>query len=248
MEESSSPSGQQGPAIVGPFTRRDIVQIGVLVLALIALTVTWRLTPFGQRFDPQRIAEWAAPLRDDPFALLYVVGTHAVLGLVGFPITVLVLAAVLVFGAPVGMAYSWAGSLANATTGYLLGRLITRPTLIERADKTGAVRAVLARHGALSVLVLRLLPIGPFIVVNLLAGATRVRYRDYILGSAFGVLPAIVAVTLGAQRLLAALRNPGPISMALLALTVTCVMLFIGYLRHRLKRAHENQAGRTSQD
>lgn len=219
----------------GPWSRRDLVQIVVLLGLVATLTALWRFTPLGQHADPQRLADWAAPWRDDPAALLYVVAVHALLGLLGFPITVLVLAAVMVFGAPLGMAYSWVGGLANATTGYFLGRLITKPTLLERLDKAGTVRRVLSQHGILSVIVLRTVPIGPFIVVNLLSGATRVRYSDYIIGTALGLIAPLLAVTLGADRFLAALRNPGPLSFAALGLTIVAVTLLVAWLRHALR-------------
>ena len=233
---------QQGAAqpAAGPWTRRDIAQIALLLGMTAVLTALWRFTPLGERLDPQRLAEWAEPWRADPFAIVYVVAIHAVLGLVGFPITILVLAAALVFGPGLGLLYSWAGGLANATSGYVLGRLLTKPTLIEHLDRKGIIRGLLARHGTLSIAVLRNIPIGPFIVVNLIAGATRVKYRHYVVGTAIGMLPPLIVVVLGADRLLAALRNPGPLSYAALAATIVCVVLGAAWLRHRLR--HHGQA------
>ena len=231
--------GPEAPAPAGPWSRRDLIQIIVLLSVVAGLTALWQFTPLGDRLDPQRLADWAAPWRDDPAALLYVVGVHAILGLLGFPITMLVLATVLVFGAPLGMAYSWVGGLANATSGYVLGLVITRPTLLEHLDRSGAVRRILARHGVLSVIVLRNLPIGPFIVVNVLSGATRVRYTDYILGTAIGIIPPLLVVTLGAQRFLNALQHPGPKSLAALAATIIIVVLALAWLRHRLRHVAE---------
>src|SRR6185369_13197506 len=113
------------------------------------LTVVWHFTPLGAKLDPQHLADWAAPWRHDPLALVYVLLVHLVMGFVGFPITILELAAVLVFGPVLGIGYSWVGGLVNATSGYWLGRLITKPTLIAHLDRQGTIRKVLSRHGIL---------------------------------------------------------------------------------------------------
>ena len=240
MAGSESASDETAiPRPSSPWSKRDLLQIVVLLSIVAALTALWRFTPLGEWADPQKLANWAAPWRDDPAALLYVVGVHVVLGLLGFPITVLVLAAVLVFGAPLGMAYSWVGGLANATAGYFLGRLITKPTLLERLDKSSTIRRVLSKHGILSVIALRTVPIGPFIVVNLLSGATRVRYTDYLAGTAIGLIAPLLAVTLGADRFLAALQHPGPLSLAALGATIVMVTLLVAWLRYRMRDVAE---------
>lgn len=219
----------------GPWSRRDAVQIVALLLLSAAFVATWTLSPLGERLDPEHLADWARPWREDPFIVLYVVGVYGLLGLAGFPVTILLLAAVLVFGAPLGIAYSWIGGLAHANSGYWLGRLITRPTLLEHLDRNGSIRRILSRHGMLSVMVLRNVPIGPFVVVNLLSGATRIRYAAYLGGTAIGMLPGLLLVGLGADRLLAAMRHPGPLSLAALGLTIVAIVLGVAWLRHRMR-------------
>ena len=43
---------------------------------------------------------------------------------------------------------------------------------------------------------LRLLPVAPFTVVNMVAGAGHIRFWDFVLGTAFGMAPGILAITL----------------------------------------------------
>jgi uncharacterized membrane protein YdjX (TVP38/TMEM64 family) len=221
----------------GPWSKRDILQIVALLGLTAVLTATWTLTPLGERLDPKHLADWARPWRENPLSLLFVIVAYGLLGLVGFPVTILLLAAVLVFGTPMGIAHAFVGSLAHASSGYWLGRLVTRPTLLEHLDRNGAIRRILSRHGMLSVMVLRNVPIGPFVVVNILSGATRIRYLSYLGGTAIGMLPGLLVVGLGADRLLAVLRNPGPLSLAALGVTIVAIVLGVAWLRHRLKRA-----------
>ena len=44
--------------------------------------------------------------------------------------------------------------------------------------------------------------------LNLFAGASRIGFRDYLMGTAVGMLPGILSVFIFADRLLLAIRNP----------------------------------------
>ena len=47
---------------------------------------------------------------------------------------------------------------------------------------------------------IRMVPIAPFSIVNVIAGASELRLRDYMLGTALGMLPGIIMMAvLGAQ-------------------------------------------------
>ena len=74
--------------------------------------------------------------------------------------------------------------------------------------RINAVNKRLNQHGLLAMTVLRLLPIAPFTVVNLVAGTSELRMRDFLLGSLFGMAPGIVLITLFGDRLGAWLRRP----------------------------------------
>ena len=64
------------------------------------------------------------------------------------------------------------------------------------------------------------MPIAPFTVVNVVAGASAIRFRDYLVGTALGMGPGIAAVTLLGDRLRGVLEQPTPGNVALLALAI----------------------------
>ncbi|MGN5480121.1 TVP38/TMEM64 family protein [Cupriavidus basilensis] len=45
------------------------------------------------------------------------------------------------------------------------------------------------QHGVLAMVALRLVPVAPFTLVNLVVGASRIRLRDCLLGTAIGMSP-----------------------------------------------------------
>jgi uncharacterized membrane protein YdjX (TVP38/TMEM64 family) len=70
------------------------------------------------------------------------------------------------------------------------------------------VRRRLARQGILSIMVLRMVPVAPFTLVNMLAGASEIRFRDYLLGTALGLAPGIVLMTALGDRLRRVWEDP----------------------------------------
>jgi phospholipase D1/2 len=47
----------------------------------------------------------------------------------------------------------------------------------------------------LAVAAIRLVPIAPFTLVNLIAGASKIRFADYLLGTVIGMAPGLVLMS-----------------------------------------------------
>lgn len=119
---------------------------------------------------------------------------YAVLALIPWPKAVLTAAGGAVFGLWGGAALSLAAALVGAIVSFGLGRLLGREAVdrltrgrLERVD------ALLRDHGLSAVLVVRLVPLVPFTAVNYASGLSGVRFRDYLVGSAIGMVPGSLA-------------------------------------------------------
>jgi uncharacterized membrane protein YdjX (TVP38/TMEM64 family) len=84
----------------------------------------------------------------------------------------------------------------------------------------------------LAVVFVRLLPIAPFSVVNVVAGASHIGWRDFLLGTAIGLLPGVLLISLFVDRATAAIRDPGPAAFALLT-AVAGAIVAVAYLLNR---------------
>jgi uncharacterized membrane protein YdjX (TVP38/TMEM64 family) len=83
-------------------------------------------------------------------------------------------------------------SVLAATAAFLLGRTVARGWVTRRLGqdpRLAAIDAAVGLSGLKIVLLLRLSPVVPFNALNYLLGLTRVRLRDFILGSWIGMLP-----------------------------------------------------------
>jgi uncharacterized membrane protein YdjX (TVP38/TMEM64 family) len=65
-------------------------------------------------------------------------------------------------------------------------------------------------------MVVRVLPIAPFLVINVVAGASHIGLRDFLIGTLFGMTPGIVLTVTFAHHLAEAARRPTAGTIAVL--------------------------------
>ncbi len=182
----------------------------------------------------------AAPLATAAgYLLVYVLVTA--LSLPGA--TVLTLAGGAVFGLLQGTVLVSLGSTLGATAACLLARTLLREPVRRRfGHRLGPIEAGVRRDGAAYLLSLRLVPVVPFFLVNLLMGLTPMPLLPFAFVSQLGMLPAtLVYVNAGTQLAqltsLTGLVSPGLLgSFALLGLLPWIVKLLLA--RWRLWRLY----------
>ncbi|MEZ5582562.1 MAG: VTT domain-containing protein [Candidatus Competibacteraceae bacterium] len=81
----------------------------------------------------------------------------------------------------------------------------------------------IGKRGILAVIVVRNIPVAPFTVTNMVAGATHIKFRDFMIGTVLGMGPGILGLTVFADSVARAVRNPAP---STLAWVVAIVILF----------------------
>lgn len=126
---------------------------------------------------------------------------YAVLTVALVPGTVLTLSGGLLFGVLGGSVLTIVGATLGATAAFVIARRAGRAAVDRLAGgRVARVDEWLAARGLVAVLTLRLVPLVPFSVGNYAAGVTGVRARDYVLGTAIGIVPGVVVYTvLGAR-------------------------------------------------
>ena len=123
--------------------------------------------------------------------------------------------------------------------GARFGQEMPKRLLGSRWDK---VREQLQRRGLLAMVAMRVVPVAPFSLVNLAAGASSIRLVDFVLGTLIGMGPGLAAIALMGDRIMKVLTNPGAGEVALLAL---CVAGWIG-LSFGAQAIVSRMGGRTS--
>lgn len=132
------------------------------------------------------------------FVLIYVLSTA--LSLPGA--SLLTLGGSAVFGVAWGLLLVSFASTLGATLAFLSARFLLRDWVEQRfGDKLATFQSGMAKEGAFYLLSLRLIPIFPFFLVNLLMGLTPIRVSTYYWVSQLGMLPGTFVYVLAGSEL-----------------------------------------------
>ena len=192
-----------------------VVGFGVVIIALI---LVWRFTPLSALADPQSIREWLAGIADLPAAPLVVLAAFVIGGLLVFPVLLLIAATAAVFGPWLGFALAGTGAILSAVVTYALGAAIGRNAMENvMGPRLNRVRRGIVKRGVLAVAAVRLVPIAPFTLVNLVAGASKIRFSDYLLGTIIGMAPGLILMSALGVQIWSIITKP----------TLTNILLFV---------------------
>ncbi|WP_429230367.1 VTT domain-containing protein [Inquilinus ginsengisoli] len=209
---------------------RGLLRIAPIVVAALLLALAWGTTDLAGWVQPERLQQSLHGLAGTGWALPLVIAAFVLGGMVMFPVTVLIAATAAAYGAWPGLAYAGAGALASALAGYLVGMLAGEKALrAVMGPRLHRIRDGIARRGIVAVASIRLVPIAPFTLVNLVAGAARIPILDFVLGTAMGLAPGLLVLSTLGDRLLSILNDPSPAQIGiLLAVIAAWIALSVG--------------------
>ncbi|HSJ97934.1 MAG TPA: VTT domain-containing protein, partial [Myxococcota bacterium] len=222
---------------LGPPEGRTAGRLLALALAAVAVGALWRFTPLSEWATPDRLAALAEPLRADPLGAPLFAAVIVAASLLLVPITALAVGSSLVFGPLLGFAAAFAGALASAVLGFAIGRALWGDAVQRLAGRRlRRLRVQFARQGLLAVAALRLVPVAPFTVVNLAAGASPLSFREYLLGSALALGPSLLVLAFLADRARHAVLEPGYWTFAALTALLAAGWVAFAWARRRVAR------------
>jgi uncharacterized membrane protein YdjX (TVP38/TMEM64 family) len=161
----------------------------------------------------------------------------AVLATAGVPQIVLITAIVAAFGPWVGLFYSWSGKLLACSVGFAVGRRFGAQLLARYGDeRVQHVSRMLARRGFAASALIRMVPTVPSVLINIAAGATPMRFRDFLAGTALGSVPKMALFAFGGHAAMVATHDNSPWAWALLALVIVLWMALAFAGRRWMKR------------
>jgi phospholipase D1/2 len=218
--------------------RRGLGGAAAVALVLLALAGLWHWAPVSGATTPEELASFGRALREPPAGPLLAALAIAAAGALFVPITALVVASALVYGPWLGFGVALAGALGAALLGWSAGRVLWRDTLHRlMTPRLHRLSEAIAVRGVLAVAAVRVIPLAPFALVNVAAGVSHVRLRDFVVGSALAMAPGIVLLGLFADRLRRAVIDPGWGSALVLAALVALLAGAGAWFHRRRRRA-----------
>lgn len=198
--------------------RLALIRFGILIVLIVAGTIAVLLVGIP---DATSLRENFA--QSGLLGVVAFIGLYALLSLTPIPASALTIAAGISFGLVRGILVVDIAATTGAIAALYLGRLLGRDAVRGMASgRLGALDELLSRRGLLSVILVRMVPIFPFAAVNYASGLTAVKVRDYVVGTAIGIVPVSFAyVAVGAYG-----SKPGslPFVLAIVSLLVVTVV------------------------
>lgn len=223
-----------------PAGRRTLARAGTAAGCVAGLVALWRFTPLAELLAPSDLAGLAEPLRTQALGPAAAVVGIALLGSLLFPISAAVIASAIVYGPVLGFVVALLGSQLSAWLSYGVGHLLWRDAVHRlMTPRVRRVSRYVAERGIWAVATVRLVPVAPFGVVNLAAGASHLRPRDFALGTFLGMIPGLLAMTLLTDRLKRAVTDPGWGSALVFVGLTGAVVLGARWARGRVEQADE---------
>lgn len=227
---------------------RFVVTLGLPVSAILILAALWKWSPLGEYVDLKYLISAGEWIKSLPYTPLLIYASFILAGLAVFPITLMVIASIVIFGPIYGGFFALTGSLLSAVFIFAVGRLLGRNTVRNISGSLfNRMNKKLSDSGILTVITFRIIPLAPFSFINLIAGVSEIRFRDYFLGTLLGMLPAVIGFGFIAKGLSMSMLESGLTGFAVLFASVLVVVAgFMGlkkWIRKKTTKFDTDQDG-----
>ena len=195
-------------------TSAGLFKFTIIALFLLGLTLAWHLTPLAEIASAEAAGSFLAKMAQSYWGPLAVLGAFLAGGLVAFPVTILIAATAASFGPWLGFIYALIGAMASAVLTYAIGAMLGRAALESiLGRRLTDIRNKIARQGVLAVAAIRLVPVAPFTLINLVAGASGIRLTHYLVGTVLGLLPGLVLMSLLGNQIMRIMTSPSAVDI-----------------------------------
>lgn len=189
----------------------------VLLPALVLLTLaSFFIAGAIFNFGGESIHAFMTSVKDSPLALFVVILIFVGLGFLGTPQFLLITVTGAVLPPTLAFTYAWIATLISASIHFFMGRQFT--SWIDRASGTrvNKLKALIRQNGLVASAVVRNVPAGPFIFVNLVCGASGMKAYNFLIGTSIGIIPKAAGLIFLGVNLSSYLKDPSPMRLAIL--------------------------------
>jgi uncharacterized membrane protein YdjX (TVP38/TMEM64 family) len=198
------------------------IVIGVVALAL---ALAWVYTPLSDYTRSENLTGLLDGMRENPFSLFWIIGLYILAALLFFPVTVLSSAVILLYGGELGFIYATIGGVCGALVGYGVGRWIGLKRLRKNFSKVDKTAHAVRDSGVIGMTIIRMIPLAPFSVVNMVLGAISVPLSSFIFGTMLGMAPGKIVLALFDETIISVFQNP---SLQKIAMAICILILWMG--------------------
>ena len=219
--------------------RKAMVKFALLLVLMAFFVYVFRFSDFASRISPGAIREFVSGFGFFGYGV-FILG-YGVATMLAVPGTLLSFSGAILFGTALGTVMNVLGATLGETLAFFaakfLGRDFVQGFLEGRLDR---FQSMVEKNGFTVMLLLRLVPIFPFVVVNYAAGLSKMRFRDYFFASMIGIIPGTFVytylfATLGERVLTSGFEMKDLLTVDVLAPVMLFVLLLVSTLIYKKK-------------
>jgi len=227
-----------------PFLRRlDATAPRAVLVSLFLFSLVIAIFVIGKVggiMDVEGLRTQMHALAQGPWGLPALVAVFCVSAFFGVPQFVLIGLAVFAFGPLVGFGYAWLATLVSGTVTFWTGRLAGEEAVRRHGGNfANRMSDFIGRNAFIASAIVRNVPTGPFLLVNMAFGVSQARFTHFLAGMALGTVPKLALVAFAGSSVLAAFDGrPFMASLAAFAAAAMWVLLVL-YARRRMGRGRQ---------
>ncbi len=213
----------------------------VVMVSIVVLALAWSFSSLREWLDVDRIVAALRQLASGYGLPVAALAFSAALTL-AVPLTFLTLVVVVAFGPVSGFVCAMLGAQVGAVFSYALGAMLGRDIVRKLGGtRVNHISQKLADRGLLAVVAVRMVPVAPFAVVNMIAGASHIRLRGLLLGTLLGMAPGTLGIALFMETILDAMRKPSAASGFAVVIALALITAGIWLARAWLRRTERRE-------
>ena len=187
-------------------TQNQIFVRAVLLLlvfcGLVALALAWSFSPLEDWLDLNRVVAGLRQFAEN-FGLVTAIFAFAAALVFVVPLTFLTIVVVIAFGPLYGFICAMSGAQLSALCSYAIGAVLGRDVVRSiGGPRVNRVSRKLAKRGLVAVIAVRMVPVAPFGVVNMIAGASHIQLHTLLLGTLIGMAPGTLVIALFVETII----------------------------------------------
>lgn len=160
---------------------------------------------------------------------------YLILGSFFFPLNAYIFLCGAYFGMFEAFGLAVGGALGSATLSYGVGAFFKSEIEADsKIEKINQLRRLLKRNSLKTLIFLRMVPVAPFPLVNLVCGKLGVGFWKYFLGTALGVAPGSFVLIFLEQRLIDLIKAPDAGSIIVFVLILIAGFFGLNFVKKRL--------------
>ena len=219
------------------FTQMDKQALRALAVLLVMFGVVILLILIGRdmlSLPESEFHQFFESLRASGYGLPLTILTFVLAAFLGAPQWALIAGVVVAFGPMSGGIYAWIATMVSATIDFWLGRWMGAERLRRYGGEfVNRIVRVVRKNGLVTSFAVRFVPTGPFVLVNMAAGVSHMKFLSFFLGTALGIIPKIAIVALVGQGLISG--SEGKAVMGIFIGLAVLLIVFMFLARRRLR-------------